>query len=82
MTLKVTWEILQVIKVRRGCKGPLESYDFHCGRYHSTLDYIFLYNCLLNNVDSAETFEPDVENTSDHLPILVFRNSLETKGTT
>ena len=41
------------------------------GRYHSTLDYIFLINCLLNNIDSAETFELDVDNTSDHLPILV-----------
>ena len=24
------------------CKGPLESYNSHCGRYKSTLDYVFL----------------------------------------
>ena len=35
------------------------------------LDYIFLPNYLLNNIESAETFELDVDNTSDHLPILV-----------
>ena len=51
-------------------KGPLESCNSHCGRYHSTLDYIFLPNCLLNNIDSLETFDQDVDNTSDHLPIL------------
>ena len=28
-------------------------------------------NCLLNNIDSPETFDQDVDNTSDHLPILV-----------
>ena len=27
--------------------------------------------CLLNNIDSPETFDQDVDNTSDHLPILV-----------
>ena len=59
------------INLLRRCKGPLESYNYHCGRYHSTLDYIFLPNCLLNNIYSAETFELDVDNTSDHLPILV-----------
>ena len=59
------------INLLRRCKGPLESYNSHCERYHSTLDYIFLPNCLLNNIDSAETFELDVDNTSDHLPIQV-----------
>ena len=59
------------INLLRRCKGPLELYNSHCGRYHSTLDYIFLPNCLLNNIESAETFELDVDNTSDHLPILV-----------
>ena len=59
------------INLLRRCKGPLESYNSHCGRYHSTLDYILLLNCLLNNIESAETFELDVDNTSDHLPILV-----------
>ena len=41
------------------------------GRYHSTLDYIFLPKCLLNNIDSPKTFDQDDDNTSDHLPILV-----------
>ena len=59
------------INLLKRCKGSLESYNSHCGRYHSTLDCNFLPNCLLNNIDSAETFELDVDNTSDHLPILV-----------
>ena len=59
------------INLLRRCKGHLESYNSHGGRYHSTLDYIFVPNCLLNNIDSAETFELDVDNTSDHSPILV-----------
>ena len=59
------------VSLLKQCKGPLESFNSHCGRYHSTLDYIFLPNCLLNNIDSPETFDQDVNNTSDHLPILV-----------
>ena len=59
------------INLLRRCKGPLELYNSHCRRYHLTLDSIFLPNCLLNNIKSAETFELDVDNTSDHLPILV-----------
>ena len=59
------------VNLLKQCKGPLESFNSHCGRYHSTLDYIFLPNCLLNNIDSPETFDQDVNNTSDHLPILV-----------
>ena len=59
------------VNLLKQCKGPLESCNSHCGRYHSTLDYIFLPNCLLNNIDSSETFDQDVDNTSYHLPILV-----------
>ena len=59
------------IDLLRRCKGPLESYNSHCRRYHLNLDYISLPNCLLNNIESAETFELDVDNTSEHLPILV-----------
>ena len=59
------------VNLLKQCKGPLESFNSHCGRYHSTLDYIFLPNCLLNNIDSPETFDQDVDNTSDHLLILV-----------
>ena len=43
----------------------------HCGRYRSTIDYILLPNCLLDNIVSAKTFDPHVDNTSDHLPIEV-----------
>ena len=59
------------VNLLKQCKGPLESFNSHCGRYHSALDYIFLPNCLLNDIDSPETFYQDVDNTSDHLPILV-----------
>ena len=59
------------VNLQKQCKDPLDSSNSHCGRYHSTLDYIFLPNCLLNNIDSPETFDQDVDNTSDHLPILV-----------
>ena len=65
------------VNLLKWCKGPFESFNSHCGRYHSTLNYIFLPNCLLNNVDSPETFEQDVDNTSNHLPILVNLKFLE-----
>ena len=59
------------VKLLKQCKGPLESFNSHCERYHSTLDHIFLPNCLLDNIDSPETFDQDVDNISDHLRILV-----------
>ena len=40
-----------------------------CGRHRSTLDYIFVPNCLLGNIISCKTFDMQIENTSDHLPI-------------
>ena len=49
--------------------GPLETFNSYCGRFHSTLDYIFLPNCLLSSVKLAKTFDNDVDNTSDHLPV-------------
>ena len=55
------------VNLLKQCKGPLESFNYHCGKYQSTMDYIFLPNCLLNNIDSPETFDHDVDNTSDHL---------------
>ena len=51
------------------CAGPLETFNSFCGRYHSTLDYIFVPNCLISSITSAKTFEADPDNTSDHLPI-------------
>ena len=41
------------------CAGPFNSF---CGRYHTTLDYIFVPNCLLY-ITSAKTFEADPDNT-------------------
>ena len=32
------------------CDGPLETYFSHCGKYRSTIDYIFLPNCLQNSI--------------------------------
>ena len=51
------------------CAGPLETFSSFCGRYHTTLDYIFVPNCLLSSIMSAKTFKADPDNTSDHLPI-------------
>ena len=59
------------VNLLKQCKGPLESFHSHCGKYHSSLDYIFLPNCLLNNIGSPETFDQDVDNTSDHLTLLI-----------
>ena len=59
------------VNLLKQCKRPLESFKSHCGRYHSTLDYIFLPNCLLDDIHSLETFDQDIDNISDHLPILV-----------
>ena len=49
--------------------GLLETFNSYCGRFHSTLDYIFLKNCLLSSIKLARTFDDDVDNTSDNLPI-------------
>ena len=51
------------------CAGPLETLNSFCGRYHITLDYIFVTNSLLSSITSAKTFEADPDNTSDHLTI-------------
>ena len=56
------------------CNGPLETFNSFCGRHHSTLDYIFVPNCLLSSIESAKTFEADSNNTSDHLPIQMTLN--------
>ena len=50
---------------------PLESYISHCGRHRSTVDYTLLPSCLLDRIVSAKTCDPDVDNTSDQLPIEV-----------
>ena len=30
------------------CDGPTDTFISHCGRYRSTLDHIFVPNCLFN----------------------------------
>ena len=56
------------------CDEPLETYISDCGRHKSTLDYIFVPNCLLGNMISCKTFDMQIENTSDHLPITLELN--------
>ena len=56
------------------CNGPLETFKSFSGRHHSTIDYIFVPNCLLSSTESAKTFEADSENTSDDLPIQMTLN--------
>ena len=51
------------------CTGPLEMFNSYCGRFHSTLDYIFFPNCSLSSIKSAKTFDDDVDNISDHLSL-------------
>ena len=51
------------------CEGPLETYFSHCERYNSTIDCIFLPNCLYRSIVSCRTFDRDIENTSDHVPV-------------
>ena len=57
------------VNLMKMCTEPLETFNSYCGRFHSTLDYIFLPNCLLSSIKSAETFDDDVDNISDHLSI-------------
>ena len=56
------------------CHGPTETYFSHCGRYRSTLDYIFLPNSLSEKIVSAKTFGMYVDNISDHVPVQVAIN--------
>ena len=56
------------------CNGPLETYIPDFGRHRSTLDFIFVPNCLLGNIISCKTFDMQIENTSDHLPVTLELN--------
>ena len=51
------------------CRGPLETFVSHCGRFKSTIHYIFLPNCLFDSIVSSKVFEQTIDNTSDHLPV-------------
>ena len=44
-------------------------YYSHCERYRSTLDYIFLPNCLLDNILMVKMLDSDIDNTSDPVPV-------------
>ena len=65
---------LSPVNLMNMCNGPLETFNSFCGRHHSTLDYIFVPNCLLSSIESVKTFEADSDNTSDHLPIQMTLN--------
>ena len=58
---------LSPVNLLKSCIEPVETYYYHCGRYSSTLDYIFLPNCLLDNILMVKTFDPEFDNTSDHV---------------
>ena len=62
---------LSLVNLMNMCTGPLETLNSFCGRHHSTLDYIFVPNCLRSSIESAKTFEADPDNTSD-VPTLNF----------
>ena len=57
------------VNLMKMCTVPLETFNSYCGRFHSTLDFIFLPNCLLSSIKFAKTFDEDVDSMSDHLPI-------------
>ena len=61
----------------RLCDGPTDTFISHCGKYRSRLNYIFVLNCLYNEIYSAKTFDLSIENTSDHLPIMIKLNQLK-----
>ena len=52
-------------------QDPTESYVSHCGRFRSTIDYVFIPNCLINLIARAKTFESNSNDLSDHMPIKV-----------
>ena len=61
---------LSPVNLLKSCIGPVETYYYsHCGRYCSTLDYIFLPNCLLDNILMVKMLDLEFDNTSDHVPV-------------
>ena len=61
------------VNLMRMCTGPLETFNSYyyylLFNSYSTSDYIFLPNCLLSGIKLSKTFDDDIDNTSDHLPI-------------
>ena len=60
---------LCAVNLLKQCSGPVYTYHSYYGRYRSTIDYIFLPNCLFDSIVSVKTLELDIDNTSDHLPV-------------
>ena len=60
------------VNLLSSCDGPVETFVSHCGRFRSTIDYIFVPNSLLNKVITAKTFEMLPDNTSDHVPVQLY----------
>ena len=60
------------VHLLKQCSGPVYTYYSYCGQYRSTIDNIFLPNCLFNSIVSVKTLELDINNTSDHLPVQTF----------
>ena len=56
------------------CDGPTDTFIYHCGRYRSTLDYIFVPSCLFKEIYFAKTFDLSVENKFYHFPIMIKLN--------
>ena len=60
---------LRPVNLMGACHGSTETYFSHCGRYSSTLDYIFLPNSLSEKIVSAKIFGVHVDNISDHVSV-------------
>ena len=76
-----TFLILCLTNLLQICRGPLETFVSHCGRFKSTIDYILLPNCLSDSIASCKTFEHVIDNTSDHLPNTLEINCYLNKNT-
>ena len=54
---------IYAVNLLSSCNGPVETIVSYCGRFRSTIDYIFVRNSLLNKVITAKTFEMLPDNT-------------------
>ena len=45
------------VNLLESCGGPTNTFFSHCGRYRSTLDYIFVPSFLFNEIRSAKTLK-------------------------
>ena len=48
------------------CRGPLETFVSHCGRYKSTIDYILLPNSLSDSIASCKIFEHVIRSPTNY----------------